>query len=57
MISILVVIVVVGVLLWFADQLPIDPTVLRILRAVVIVALCLWLLSHFVPMPRGWGWR
>jgi hypothetical protein len=47
LISILVAIVIVGLLLWVVGQIPMDPTVARILRVVVIVALVLWLLQAF----------
>jgi hypothetical protein len=47
LIGILVVIVIVGVLLWGAGQLPMDPTVRRILQVVVILVLVLWLLQAF----------
>lgn len=52
-ITIIVVIVVVGVLLWAAEQLPMNPQVRRILQVVVIVALVLWILSAFLPGLRG----
>jgi hypothetical protein len=39
--------VIVGLLLWVVGQIPMDPTVARILRVVVIVALVLWLLQAF----------
>ncbi len=47
LIGILVVIVVVGLLLWGAEQIPMDATVKRILQVVVVVALVLWLLKAF----------
>jgi type IV secretory pathway TrbL component len=47
LIYILVVIIVVGLLLWAAEQLPMDGTVRRILQVVVVVALVLWILQAF----------
>lgn len=48
MISLIVVLVVVGVVLWLVEtQLPMDPAVKTIIRVVVILAVCLWLLSAF----------
>lgn len=47
LIGILVVIVVVGVLLWAAEQIPLDPVVKRILQVVVVLVLVLWLLQAF----------
>jgi hypothetical protein len=47
LISIIVALVLVGLALWVVGQIPMDPTVARILRVVVIVALVLWLLQAF----------
>lgn len=48
MISLIVVLVVVGVVLWLVEtQLPMDPTIKTIIRVIVILAVCLWLLSVF----------
>ena len=47
LLGILVVIVVVGVLLWAAESLPMSPPVRRILQVVVVVALVIWLLQAF----------
>ena len=44
LITILVVLVVVGVLLWAAGQLPLDPVILNIIRLVAIVGAVLYLL-------------
>ena len=46
--TILLVIVVVGVLLWLVNTyIPMQPTVKGILNAVVIILLVLWLLDAF----------
>jgi hypothetical protein len=47
LISIIVVLVLVGLALWVVGQIPMDPTIARILRVVVVVALVLWLLQAF----------
>jgi type IV secretory pathway TrbL component len=47
LISILVVLLVVGVLLWAIRKLPIDPMVMNLIYVVVVVALVLWLLQAF----------
>lgn len=47
LISIIVALVVVGLILWAVGQIPMDPTVRRILQVVVVVALVLWLLQAF----------
>jgi hypothetical protein len=46
-ISILVVLVVVGILLWGIQQFPIDPRIMKIIYVVVVVAICIWLLQAF----------
>lgn len=50
LLSIVVSLVVVGLILWVIQQIPMDPTIARVIRVVVIVAVCLWLLSLLVPM-------
>jgi len=53
-IEIVVVLVIVGLLLWLLTQFPIDPTLHRIIRAVVIVFVVLWLLYVFIgEFPTG----
>jgi low temperature requirement protein LtrA len=46
LIALVIVLVVVGVLLWWVNTyVPMDPTVKRIVTAVVVLAVILWLLS------------
>jgi hypothetical protein len=47
LVSIIVAIVVVGLLLWAAEQIPMSPPIKRILQVVVVVVLILWLLQVF----------
>jgi hypothetical protein len=47
LLSLVVALVVVGLLLWVVAQIPMDPTVRRILQVVVVVVLVLWLLQTF----------
>lgn len=48
LIQLVIVLVVVGVVLWLIDSyIPMQSTVKKILNAVVIIALILWLLSVF----------
>lgn len=47
LVSILVVIIVAGVLLWGLTQLPLDPAIKSVARVVVIVAVVLWVLKAF----------
>ncbi len=45
--SILITIIVVGVLLWLVNLIPMHPTVKSILNTVVIILLVVWLLNVF----------
>lgn len=48
LISLLLVLVVVGVILWLINKfIPMPPTIKKILNAVVIIILILWLLGVF----------
>ncbi len=49
--QLIIVLCVVGLILWAVSQIPMDPTISRIIRVVVIVLVCLWLLS----MLFGYG--
>ena len=56
MISLLIVLIVVGVLLWLVEtQIPMAPPIKVIIRVVVILVVVLWLLQVFVgdiAIPR-----
>lgn len=60
LIALVLTLIVVGVLLWLANQhIPMDPKIKQILNIVVIIAVVLWLLNVFgvlaaldVPVPR-----
>jgi hypothetical protein len=45
LLSLVVALVVVGLLLWAVGQIPIDPTIAKIIRVLVVVVACLWLLQ------------
>ena len=47
-IQVIIIIIVVGVLVWLADFIPMDATIRKILRAVIIIVLVLWILGLFV---------
>ena len=48
LISLIVVLIVVGVILWLVNSyIPMQPTIKKILNAVVIIVVVLWLLSVF----------
>ncbi len=46
LVHVIVVLIVIGIVLWLIETyIPMDPTIRTIIRVVVIIALCLWLLS------------
>ena len=48
LLSIVVVLIVVGVLLWLVNSLiPMDPNIKKIINVVVIICVVLWLLNVF----------
>jgi len=47
LINIVIALVVVGVLLWLVDLIPMQGTIKLILNAVVVIAVVLWLLNVF----------
>lgn len=51
--QLIVALVVVGLLLWVLSQIPMDPTIARIIRVVVIVFVALWLLQVFTGAFSG----
>lgn len=52
LISLVVILIVVGVLLWAVNRyIPLDPTIRKIINVVVIVAVCIYLLSLFGLLP------
>jgi len=44
-ISILITLCIIGVILWGVQQIPMDPTIKRIIVVVAIVLVLLWLLT------------
>ena len=58
LLSIVIVIVVVGVLLWALNSfIPMDPKIRNILNVVVVIALVLWLLRAFGVLDSLGGVR
>jgi hypothetical protein len=53
LISLVIVLIVVGVLLWLVNTyIPMDSKIKQIMNAVVVIAIVLWLISLFVgPLP------
>lgn len=56
LISLVMLLIIVGVLLWVVETLiPMDPSIKVVIRVVVILVVVLWLLRLFVgdvPVPR-----
>lgn len=51
LLSVVVVLIVVGVLLWLVNKfIPMDANIKSILNAVVIIAVVLWILALFLPV-------
>lgn len=44
LIQILIALIIVGLILWAITQIPMDPAISRIIRVVVIVFVCIWLI-------------
>ena len=53
LIQIVIALCIVGLVLWVVSQIPMDATIAKIIRVVVIVAVCLWLLSLLAGMNFG----
>jgi len=52
LISLVVVLIVVGLLLWLANSyIPMDLKIKRIMNVVVVIAVVIWLLSVFGVLP------
>ena len=58
LISLIIVLVVVGVLLWLVNKyIPMEARIKQILNIVVLIAVVLWLLSVFGVLPAFSGIR
>jgi hypothetical protein len=55
LIQIIVVLILVGLALWIVQQIPMDPTIARIVRVVIIVFVAIWLLYLLVGFLPGTG--
>jgi len=56
LIQILVVLLIAGLILWAVSQFPIDPTIARIIRVVIIVVVCIWLIYWLAALLPAGGW-
>jgi hypothetical protein len=52
-IQVIVALAIVGLVLWVIEQIPMDATIARIIRVIVIVAVCIWLLTVLVGLFGG----
>lgn len=59
LIQLIVALIIVGLALYILNIVPLDATLKQIIRAVIIVVICIWLLYFLVGfMPSGgWGMR
>lgn len=53
LLSLLVALLIVGVILWGASQIPMDPTIARVIRVVVVVVVCIWLIYFLFGLLGG----
>lgn len=53
LVQILIVLLIVGVILWGLSQFPIDPTIARLIRVIVIVVVAIWLIYILAGMLGG----
>ena len=58
MIGLILTLVIIGVILYFLEQLPLDPTIRMVIRVVIILCVVIWLLQFLgvadMPLPH---WR
>lgn len=53
LISVVLVLIGVGVLLWLANTyLPMDPKIKSIMNVVVVIAVVIWILNLFIPISH-----
>ena len=55
MIQVLISLVLLGLLLYVVDLLPIDATIKKIIKAVAIVIVVIWILGFFFPGMWNYG--
>ena len=55
MIQILIVLILLGLLLYIVNLLPIDGTIKKIILAVAIVLVVVWIIGGFFPSALNWG--
>lgn len=55
LVSLIVTLIVIGVVLYLVELIPMDATIKRIIQVLVILCVVLWLLSSFGVLPAGFG--
>ena len=55
LIGIIVALVIVGIVLWALTQFPIDPTIAKLIRVLVIVVVSIWIIYALFGMAGGAG--
>jgi predicted secreted protein len=53
LIQIVIGLVIVGLVLWAVQQIPMDPAIARIIRVVIIVCVVVWLLYYLASFLGG----
>jgi hypothetical protein len=53
LLQVIIGLVIVGLVLWVVSQIPMDPTIARIIRVVVIVFVSVWLLYLLIGLLGG----
>jgi len=47
LVSVVIVLVILGVVLYLLSTIPMDPAIAVVIRVVIIIVMCLWLLKVF----------
>lgn len=53
LLQILIVLLIAGVVLWGVSQFPLDPTIARLIKVVVVVFVAIWLIYLLFGMLGG----
>lgn len=56
LLDLLIVLVIAGLILWAIGQFPMDAAIARIIRVVIIVVVCIWLLYFLVGILPAGNW-
>ncbi len=53
LIQIIIALVIVGIVLWALTQFPIDPTIAKLIRVLVIVIVAIWVCYALIGLAGG----